>query len=282
MDKSVKRAIGFMLLSTASFAVMNALIRGLNHLPALELVMFRSMGSAAIATGYLAKQKIPILGNKKGMLIVRAILGVCAMSLFFTSLKFLPLGIAVSLRYTAPIFGVILAWFILGERIGKWQAAFLLIAFTGVLIIRGFNNDLNPIGLTLILIAAVFSGTVYIALRKIGSSEHPVVVVNYFMVLATLTGGIASVFHWVSPSGITEILMLLLLGIVGYFGQLFMTKAFQIGQTHQVAPFKYAEVVFGLVTGMLIFGESYSLWSYLGMALIITGLSCYALIKGSK
>jgi drug/metabolite transporter (DMT)-like permease len=201
------------------------------------------------------------------------------MSLFFTSIKFLPLGIAVSLRYTAPIFGVILAWFILGERIGKGQSAFLLLAFMGVLIIRGFNNDLNPLGLLIILIAAGFSGTVYIALRKIGTREHPVVVVNYFMVLATITGGIASLFNWVTPSGIIEITLLLLLGVVGYFGQLFMTKAFQIGQTQQVAPFKYAEVVFGLISGMLIFGESYSLWSFVGMSLIIIGLSCYALIS---
>ncbi|MFM1878398.1 MAG: hypothetical protein RLZZ241_1264 [Bacteroidota bacterium] len=268
-----------MLLSTASFAVMNAIIRGLNHLPALELVLFRSIGSAVIATTFLVKQKIPILGKLRGLLILRAILGVCAMSLFFTSIKFLPLGIAVSLRYTAPIFGVILAWFILGERIGKVQSAFLLLAFMGVLIIRGFNNDLNPLGLLIILIAAGFSGTVYIALRKIGTREHPVVVVNYFMVLATITGGIASLFNWVTPSGIIEITLLLLLGVVGYFGQLFMTKAFQIGQTQQVAPFKYAEVVFGLISGMLIFGESYSLWSFVGMSLIIIGLSCYALIS---
>jgi drug/metabolite transporter (DMT)-like permease len=280
MDQPIRKAIGYMLLSTAAFAVMNAFLRRLNHLPALELVFFRALGSAAIASTFLIRKKIPLLGNHKGLLLLRAVLGICAMSLFFTSLKYLPLGIAVSLRYTAPIFGVILAWFLLKERIGPWQALCLLLAFLGVLIIRGFSKDLNPTGLILILSAALFSGTVYITLRKIGTREHPVVVVNYFMVLATITGLIYTLFNWVPPESGWEIVLLFALGLFGYFGQFYMTKAFQAGQTHQIAPFKYAEVVFGLLTGLAVFGESYSGWSFAGMALIIIGLSCYALIKG--
>ena len=282
MDNPIRQAIGYMLLSTASFAVMNALLRVLNHIPAMELVLFRAVGSAAIATTFLIRKKIPILGNQKGLLLLRAGLGVCAMSLFFTALKYLPLGIAVSLRYTAPIFGVILAWFLLKERIGRWQAICLLIAFLGVLVLRGFSKDLNPFGLTLILTAALFSGLVYIALRKIGTKDHPVVVVNYFMVVSTVIGGLFSFFNWIPPRTKTEVVLLLALGLFGYFGQLNMTKAFQLGQTHQVAPFKYTEVLFGLATGILVFGESYSIWNFAGMALIILGLSCYALIRRHK
>jgi hypothetical protein len=62
MDKPLQKAIGYMLLSTASFAVMNAFLRRLNHLPALELVLFRALGSAAIASTFLIRKKIPLLG----------------------------------------------------------------------------------------------------------------------------------------------------------------------------------------------------------------------------
>lgn len=271
-----------MILSTASFAVMNALLRVLNHLPAMELVMFRSVGSGAIATAFLVRNKIPILGNRKDLLFLRAGLGVCAMSLFFASIKFLPLGIAVSLRYTAPIFGVLTAWLILKEHIKRWQIVFLLFAFSGVLVLNGFTENLNPTGLFLILFAALFSGMVYVTLRRIGTQEHPVVVVNYFMILATLAGSIGTCFYYVPPQSTVELLLLPALGVFGYFGQLYMTKAFRYGKTHQVAPFKYTEVVFGLITGLFLFNESYSIWSYIGIAVILGGLFSYAMVRNDS
>jgi len=271
-----------MLLSTASFSVMNAGIKMLNHLPALELVFFRSIGSALIATTFLIRHHIPVLGNSRGLLLLRAVLGVAAMSLFFTSLKYLPLGLAVSLRYTAPIYAVIFAWFLLGERISARQAAFLGLAFAGVLIIRGMSPEIDPFGLLLILSAALFSGLVYIAIRKIGTREHPVVVVNYFMVLATLVGGVATLYNWVPPGDGTEWALLVSLGIFGYFGQLYMTRAFQIGKTQQVAPFKYSEVLYALLLGMFLFGESYSVGSSIGAVCIIAGLALYASARTRK
>ena len=276
MEPSHKKAIGYMLLSTASFSVMNAALKELNHLPALELVFFRSIGSALIATSFLFRNGIPILGTSRGLLVLRAGLGVAAMSLFFASLKYLPLGLAVSLRYTAPIYAVVFAWFLLQERINAWQAVFLGLAFAGVLIIRGLSPEVDPFGLLLILTAALFSGLVYIAIRKIGTGEHPVVVVNYFMVLATLVGGASTLFNWVAPGNGMEWALLVSLGISGYFGQLYMTRAFQIGKTQQVAPFKYAEVLYALLIGMFFFGESYSAGSSIGVVCIVTGLVLYA------
>lgn len=282
MQNQVKRAMSYMLLSTASFALMNALIRRLNHLPAMELVMFRAFGSAIIATTFLVRNRIPILGNQKRLLLLRAVLGVCAMSLFFASIKYLPLGISVSLRYTSPIFGVILAWILLKERIKLLQGVFLVLAFSGVAVMHGYSEDLHSLGLLLIFLAALFSGMVYVTLRKIGTSEHPVVVVNYFMVLATIAGCIGTLYNWVRPDSVLEWLMLPALGVCGYFGQLYMTKAFGFGKTHQVAPFKYAEVVFGLISGILLFNETYSLWSYIGITMIIGGLISYALVKNNE
>lgn len=282
MEKGVKRAIGYMLLSTAAFSVMNALLKHLNHIPALELVFFRSIGSALIATTFLVRQRIPLLGQTRGLLLLRAALGVMAMSLFFTSLKYLPLGLAVSLRYTAPLYAVVFAWFLLGERFRLLQGVFLLLAFVGVLIIRGFSPEVDPFGLLLILLAAMFSGMVYIAIRKIGTREHPVVVVNYFMVLATLVGGVATFWDWQAPQNGGEWGLLCCLGVFGYFGQLFMTRAFQTGKTYQVAPFKYAEVIYALLIGIFFFGEQYSFIGSLGVGCIVVGLALYAAMGNRK
>ena len=86
-----------------------------------------------------------------------------------------------------------------------------------------------------------------------------------------MVGGVLSIFHWKTPS-LNDLLLLLSLGVFGFFGQLFMTKAFQMGETSLVAPIKYIEVVFAIIVGVGFLGETYSVWSFVGMAMIICGL----------
>jgi len=274
----MKKAILFMLISTASFSLMNAIIKYLDHIPGFQLVFFRSVTSFVFASTYLIKNKIPILGNQKTLLSIRAIFGLISMSLFFLSFKYLPIGTAVSLRYIAPIFAAIFAVFLLKEKLRPIQFLFFIIAFVGVIILKGFDSNVSNIGMTLVIVASVFTGLVYVFIRKIGKKDHPVVVVNYFMFFATLVGGIISLFIWVQPTG-WDWVLLSSLGVFGYFGQVYMTKAFQAAATNRVAPIKYTEVVFTILIGVFWFQDNYSIWSFLGLFLIIGALIANTLVK---
>lgn len=202
------------------------------------------------------------------------------MLLFFMSTKYLPIGTAVSLRYLGPIFASIFAIFFLKEKIKSVQWLFFLLAFAGVVILKGFDLELNMLGLVLVLCSAIFVGLVYVILSKIGKSEHPVVVVNYFMAVSVLVGGLLSISNWVNPANNLEWCLLLSLGVFGYFGQVFMTKAFQIAaSTSQIAPLKYLETIFTLLLGVAIFSEVYTIWSLLGISMIIIGLVLNAKFK---
>ena len=274
----MRKALLFMLISTASFSLMNAFIKYLEHIPGFQLVFFRSITSFAFATTYLLKNKIPILGNQRKLLSLRAVFGLISMSLFFISFKYLPIGTAVSLRYIAPIFAAIFAVFLLKEKLKPIQFLFFLIAFVGVLILKGFDPNVSNTGMILVISASFFTGLVYVFIRKIGQKDHPVVVVNYFMFLATLVGGIISVFIWVQPKG-WDWVLLTSLGIFGYFGQVYMTKAFQAAATNRVAPIKYTEVIFTILIGVFWFQDDYSIWSFLGLFLIISALIANTLVK---
>ena len=274
----MRKALLFMLISTASFSLMNAFIKYLEHIPGFQLVFFRSITSFAFATTYLLKNKIPILGNQKKLLSIRAVFGLISMSLFFISFKYLPIGTAVSLRYIAPIFAAIFAVFLLKEKLKPIQFLFFLIAFAGVLILKGFDSNVSNTGMILVISASFFTGLVYVFIRKIGQKDHPVVVVNYFMFLATLVGGIISLFIWVQPKA-WDWVLLASLGVFGYFGQVYMTKAFQAADTNRVAPIKYTEVIFTILIGVFWFQDDYSIWSFLGLFLIISALIANTLVK---
>ncbi len=275
----VKQAIKFMIISTLAFACMNAIVKHLTDIGAFQIVFFRSIGSLFFTFGFLIRNKIPILGNNKKLLVLRGLVGVTSMSLFFMSTKYLPIGTAVSLRYMAPIFAAVFAIFFLREKIKPMQWVFFFMAFSGVLILKGFDTTIDGYGLFLIIVSAIFSGLVYIVISKIGKGDHPVVVVNYFMVISTILGLALSINNWVNPVGV-EWLLLLSLGLFGYFGQVYMTKAFQVAATNQVAPLKYLEVIFTLLLGIMLFSEVYTFYSLLAIALIIAGLVLNALYKG--
>ncbi len=267
----IKKAIKYMLISTLSFTLMNAFVKYLIDINSYQIVFFRSAGSLFFTFGYLYKHKIPMLGNQRKLLILRGLVGVTSMTLFFLSIKYITLGSAVSLRYIAPIFASIFAVFLLKEKVKNIQWLFFLLSFSGVLVLKGLDSEMNSIGLILILISSVFSGLVYIVISKIGKGDHPVVIVNYFMVIATIVGGVLSIKDWVNPVGI-QWLLLPGLGIFGYYGQIYMTKAFQTSITNQVAPLKYLEVIFTVLVGVFWFGEIYTFWSFLGILMIIGGL----------
>jgi drug/metabolite transporter (DMT)-like permease len=267
-----KKAIQFMIISALAFTFLNVFVKQLLQFHVYQIVFFRSVGSVFFTMGFLLRYKIPIFGNQKSLLVIRSLVGVTSMALFFAAMKHLPIGTAVSLRYIAPIFAAFFAIIFLHEKIKHIQWLFFAIAFSGVLILKGFDTQINTIGLLFALSAALLSGVVFILLRKIGKRDHPVVVVNYFMIIAAILSGILVVPYWKNPVGI-EWLLLGCLGVFGYFGQIYMTKAFQAEETNQVAPLKYLEVIFTMAIGLSWFDETYTLWGLIGIFLIVIGLT---------
>jgi drug/metabolite transporter (DMT)-like permease len=260
-----------MMLSTLSFALMNVAVKYLTTFPTLQMVFFRAIGSLVITFLYLKKLGISQWGNQKSLLILRGVVGVISMVLFFWGIHYISVGSAVTLRYVSPIFTGIIAVFFLKETIKPLQWAFFVMAFLGVYLIKSFDATSSNFGVFIVLLAAFFSALVYLVISKIGKREHPVVVVHYFMVTATIVGGLGCFFNW-RPPGFEELVFLLSLGVFGFFGQLFMTKAFQNAEAHQVAPFKYVEVILTLFFSVIVLDETYNLLHLLGTFLIVFSL----------
>ncbi|MCB0837581.1 MAG: DMT family transporter [Bacteroidetes bacterium] len=272
------RAVKFMVISTITFTLMNTVAKQLNDFNPYEIIFFRSLGSFLLCMFILIRNRIPILGNQKSLLIARGITGMIAMMMFFMALQKLPFGSAVALRYLSPIFAALLAVFILQEKMYWQQYIFFALALSGVFLIKGFDIRVEGTGFIYILISAFFSGIVYIIIRKIGSGDHPIVIVNYFMFVTTLVGGVLTIFYWQPPQGI-EWLLFISLGIFGFMGQLYMTKAFQLEKANIIAPLKYLEVINALIIGFFWFGEGYTFLSFLGIFVLIAGVFLNVIFK---
>ncbi|WP_343043645.1 DMT family transporter [Winogradskyella echinorum] len=274
----MKKVILYMVISALAFTFLNVFVKSLKDFSVYQIVFFRAVGSLFFTIPFLLKNKISLLGNKKKLLVIRSVFGLISMTLFFLSLKYIAAGTAVSIRYIAPIFAAFFALIILKEKVKPIQWLFFAVAFSGVLILKGFQKDVQLEGVLFALVSAIFAGLVYITIRKIGNADHPVVVVNYFMIISAVVGGLLSINGWINPIGI-EWLILLSLGSFGYFAQLYMTKAMQVGETNQVAPLKYMEVLFTILIGAIWLNETYTIISLLGILLILIGLILNFVVK---
>ena len=77
------------------------------------------------------------------------------------------------------------------------------------------------------------------------------------MLTGTLVNG-TGCFLFLKKIIFFDLMLLSSLGVLSFFGQLFMTKVFQNTKAYMVAPFKYIEVIYTLLYEIFILLETYS------------------------
>lgn len=266
-----------MLIAAFAFSWMNLMAKYLQDFHPMQVVFFRAFGTFIFIFPYMIVKKIPIVGKNYRWLSVRGVLSFVSLALFFTVVQRIPLGSAVALRYTAPIFSVILAFFFLKERVKFWQWTSLIITLIGAFIMKGLDLRIDTYSFILIMLSALFVGAVFVIVRYLGSKEHYLTIINYFMVFS-IVGSLFFLNQWRMPLG-SEWIWISLIGTLGLVGQVFFTKSFQLAETNLVAPLKYMELVFALLFGFILFDETYSIWPILGMLLVVLGMLLNIVVK---
>ncbi len=252
---------------------MQSMIKQLESLHTFEIFFFRGFITALICLFFLRRRSVSIWGkpDRRKWLLFRAVTGIFSTCIFYFTLKWMPFGAAVSLKYLSPIFAAIFAVFLLKEPLRWQQLVFFGIALAGVALLKGYDSRIETMALVLSLIAAVVGGLAFLFIRKIGSEEHPLVIVIYYMGLTTISMGILMIPFWRLPSQ-EELFLLMLIGVTGFLGQYLMTQAMQAEAVSRIAPLKYLELIYALLIGLLWFGETYLFWSFIGISLIMSGM----------
>jgi len=265
------KGIIYILTATFAFAWMNIIAKYLSDFHPMQVVFFRAFGSFVFIFPFMVVKRVSIIGNNPKYLFLRAFVGFISLATFFWAIQRIPLGSAISIRYIGPIFGAVLAYYYLREKISAIQWFSFIIAFSGVLVLKGVDLRIDLFSFGLVLISAFFVGMVFALIRFLGSREHFLTIINYFMVVAIL-GSLFFINEWRLPIGRSEWFQVTSIGIFGLIGQVFMTRAFQMEETSVLAPFKYMELVYALIIGLFLFEESYSWAAMGGMSLIIIGM----------
>lgn len=260
-----------MFLATFWFALMNLFVKLLQHLPTFELVFFRCAIASVISFALIFRKGIDWWGSNRLLLVLRGVFGTIALFTFFYTLQKMPLGTAVTLQYTSPVFTALFAVFLLRERVHPLQWLFFIISMTGVLLVRGMDTGVSWSLIAAGVGSAIFSALAYNMVRSLGGREHPLVVVLHFQLLGAIAGGAVSAFHWEMP-GLTDWPGLLLIGVFTQLGQYCLTRSLQDERVATVSIINYSGIGYALLFGWLFFGETYAAGQLLGMGLVISGM----------
>lgn len=266
-----RRGVLYMLLASLFFACMAVCVKVLQRLPVLELIFFRALISASLCLVGIHQARIPVFGNRKGLLTLRGFAGALALAQGFWLLQNTPLAAASTLTHLSPIFTTLIGIWFVREKVAPQQLLWFALSFAGIVLMQGFDYRITPLHLLLGITTSLTMGLAYNCVRKLGRTEHPLVIIFYFPLVCLPLTGLYTAFNWVAPEGI-EWLWLLALGMFTQLGQYFMTKSYQVAEISKVAIVNYTEVIFALLIGLVFFGEHFNLLTYAGMVLVGAGV----------
>jgi len=268
----IDSAVANMLLATFAFAVMNVFVKKVSRIPAMEVVFFRCLVSAAICFVGIARAGVDWKGNNNALLIARGTFGTLALFAFFVTLQHIPLATAVTIGYLSPIFTTLIGVFLLGESVRAVQWLFYAIAFAGVFVIKGFDASVPVLFLFTGIASAICSAVAYNLVRRLKEQEHPLVVVLHFQLVGVAAGFVFILFKWATPANAWEWFCLLMCGLLTQVGQICLTKALQSERVARVSILNYTGLIYALAFGVFIFGERYTLQTILGITLVASGV----------
>ncbi|MCE1237376.1 MAG: DMT family transporter [Hyphomicrobiales bacterium] len=269
----------FKVASTLSFAVMLVGVKLLaDRIPSGEVVFFRSAFALLPVVAMVAWQgelREGLKTARPGGHLIRSVVGVTAMVLWFSGVQRVSLADSLAITYAAPLLTVALAALLLGETVRwhRWSA--VAVGFLGVLVVLSPHlGDVDHVldggaatGAAMCFASAFFMAFAQIQVRNLTSTERTGAIVVYFSIGSAMVALLTAPW-WVMPS-LGDLALLIMTGIFGGVGQIFLTLGYRHADASVIAPLEYTSMLWAIGTGWWVFGEWPTSAVLVGSAIII-------------
>jgi drug/metabolite transporter (DMT)-like permease len=202
--------------------------------------------------------------------IVRTSFGWAGVTLMFASVAFIPLADATAISFLNPVFAMMLAIPLLGERVGpvRWSAA--VIALIGALILLRPTPNSFQIAALLPLGAAICLGFELILIKKLAGKQNPFQVLLTNNLVGVGISSLAVLPFWVPPT-LAQWGLLALIGVFMAIAQTCFVNAMARADASFVAPFSYATLIFATLYDLIFYDVFPDAITCLGAGIILAG-----------
>jgi drug/metabolite transporter (DMT)-like permease len=277
----VSRGVLYMAASAFGFSAMAILVKLASpRLPTGEIVFARALITTVISFVMVRRAGLSLWGTQRASLVLRGVLGFGGLAGYYVALARLPIADAATLQSVVPLLTAVLAWWLLDEAIG-WSTAFALACgVAGVmLVMRPSGTGLDLTGVAASLLGVGCSAIAYVTVRKLAQTEHPLVIVLYFPLVATPLSLPWMLSSFVVPQPI-DWLMLVAIAVTTQFGQVFLTMGLAVERAGRATTINYLQVAFAMLWQLAVFGELPTPWTIAGASLILGGTLLVAQVRG--
>jgi len=268
-----------MFVGTLFFSVMSvfAKLAG-ERLPTMELVLARVVVTLIMSWWVIRGLDIDPWGNNRKLLVLRGFAGFMGLSCYFYAITHLPLADATVIQFCNPMLAALIAVFALKEPLRMIDVVATICSMAGVVLVAqptflfASGTPLDPVAVVIGVVGAIFSAIAYVVIRRLGSTEHHMVVVLYFpLITGPASLPILAFEGLVLPQGI-EWLFLIGIGVAAQLGQIEITKGFKLETAGRASSVTYLQIVLAYTWGILLFGEYPNAVSFLGALLVVLGV----------
>lgn len=186
------------------------------------------------------------------------------------ALTMIPLAQLMSIEFTSPIWGALLAVFLLGEKMTVRKVAAITLGIIGVLIIvRPGAGPVEP-GHLIMLGGAVCFGISVVATKMLTRTDSVVTIIFWMLIIQGIIGLVPAIMVWRTP----ELWMwpwLLLVSFTGMSSHFCMARALTYADATVIMPMDYLRLPLAALIGFFLYSEQIDIFTGLGAILILTG-----------
>ena len=261
-----------MILSGVCFVAMHSSAKYLaDEVHIFEIVFLRCALVVVILSPFLFKEgKKSLFTKQPKNQIYRIVTNSIAILLFFYGLSISPLSLATVLNFTAPIFTVIFAVIFLKEKLTTHRLISLLLGFIGVMCVLRPDLSLNLGGLLVLLSSLVWASSL-IFIKKLTKTDSAVTISLYAGV-GMMPATFAAAYPYLEEINFVQFLFILFIAVSGTTAQTLLNSALKRGDLSFLLPLDFLRLIWSVLLGIALFGESTSVFLWLG-GLFILGAS---------
>ncbi len=252
------------------FAVMSATVHDLGQrLPSVEIVFFRTVFLLMLLIPIVVRRGVLGMATSRWKLhLLRGCIGAMAIQCGFYAIANMPIADATAITFSRALFITILAIIFLGEKVGIHRWAATIIGFFGILImLKPGTNGFSVAAIAALAGAALVAG-LSILVRILSSTERNEQIMLFSAIINLCVSAPFTWYFWVEPSA-TDLAILVLAAVTGFGAQWSMIEGFRVGEASALAPISYTRLIFALIIGFVIFGETPGFEMLLGSVIVV-------------
>ncbi|WP_136644495.1 DMT family transporter [Tabrizicola sp. YIM 78059] len=240
-----------------------------------EILAYRSVIGWLIVVGAalaLGRQG-QITADRLGSHVLRNLFHFTGQSLWFWSITLIPLAQVFALEFTSPIWVMLLAPLVLGERLTRSRLLAAALGFAGILVVaRPDFAALDP-GIMAAAGAAFFFASTTLMTKRLTRNEPIIAILFWLTLMQAVLGGVMVLWDGrVALPSLATLPWLCVIAVAGVTAHLCLTTALSLAPANVVVPVDFARLPIIAAIGAVFYAEPVEASLFLGVGLIFLGI----------